>query len=30
MKQVLTKVWGFLDAYGRMRAEKRVVRYGWY
>jgi hypothetical protein len=30
MKRVLTKVWGFFEAYGRMRAEKRVVRYGWY
>jgi hypothetical protein len=29
MKRVLTKVWGFFEAYGRMRAE-RVVKYGWY
>ena len=29
MKKILTKVWGFFEAYGRMRAEK-AVRYGWY
>jgi len=29
MKQALTKVWGFLEAYGRMRAE-RTIKYGWY
>ena len=29
MKQVLTKVWSFFEAYGRMRAE-RVIKYGWY
>jgi len=29
MKQFLTKVWNFFEAYGRMRAEK-VVKYGWY
>ena len=29
MKRVLTKVWNFFEAYGRMRAEK-ATRYGWY
>ena len=29
MKQVLKKVWGFFEAYGRMRAE-RTIKYGWY
>ena len=29
MKRILTKVWGFCEAYGRMRAEK-AVKYGYY
>jgi hypothetical protein len=29
MKQALTKIWGFFEAYGRVRAE-RTIKYGWY
>jgi hypothetical protein len=29
MKRVLTKVWAFFEAYGRMRAEK-AIKYGYY
>ena len=29
MKQFLTKLWSFFEAYGRMRAEK-AIKYGWY
>lgn len=29
MKKILTKVWAFFEAYGRVRAE-RTIKYGWY
>lgn len=29
MKKILTKVWAFFEAHGRVRAE-RAVKYGWY
>ena len=29
MKQALTKIWNFFEAYGRVRAE-RTIKYGWY